>query len=209
MVENNTPRILIVGKLRSGKSLIARYLERKYNFHEVAFGDELKRSADRLFGNTEVAEYMREPIYRGGAEDVPFLDPNEIVGYRKPRRLYQDFGQLLRTMDENIWVRHAESMMESLETLRTTAGIVISDGRQPNEIEWAKRNGFVIIRVSANEDTRLARAEAEGDAFSLEDLRHGTEQHIDDYAVDYEVWNDGGDRAELERKIDEIMEGIV
>lgn len=207
MNENNTPRILLVGKLRSGKSLIARYLERKYNFREVAFGDELKRSADRLFETTEVAEYKREPIYRGG-EGVPFIDPYEIVGYRKPRRLYQSFGQLMRQMDENIWIRHAEETMKAFENLRTTEGIVIPDGRQPNEIDWARRNGFVIIRVNANEDIRLARAESEGDAFSLEDLRHDTEQHIDDYAVDYEVWNDGDDRAELERKIDEIMEEV-
>lgn len=201
---DNIPRILLVGKMRSGKSATARHLVLNYNFSELAFGDELKRTADRLFETTEVAEYKREPIRRGGADDVPFLDPNEIVGYRKPRQLYQDFGQLLRSMDEDIWIRQVERSMEAAEILRTTEGIVISDGRQPNEIAWARRNGFVIIRINANEDTRLERARKESDAFSEEDTKHETESHIDGYKVDYEVDNNG-DAGELGRQIDEIM----
>src|SRR5690625_2745172 len=197
-------RIAITGKLRSGKTAIARLLEVKYGFHTISFGDALKRVADELFEGSSV--YQAEPI----EVDCPFSEGGKTTaGYRKPRKLYQDVGSALRALDPDVWIRQAERTMRVWEGYRDTRGIVIDDLRQPNEYEWARANGFVIIRVNANEDTRLARAQAAGDAFSIEDLRHETEQYVDDFAVDYDVWNDGDDIDELERKVDEIMAKIT
>lgn len=204
MNTNKLPRIALTGKLRSGKSHIASYISARYGFIELSFGDALKRVANELFEGSDV--YKFEPITR----ECPFSeDGYETIGYHKPRKLYQDVGQSLRALDEDVWIRQLEKSMYIWEDMRSTKGIIIDDLRQPNEYEWARRNGFVIIRVNANEDTRLERARAAGDDFSLEDLRHDTEMHVDDYEVDYEIWNDDGvSLTELERNIDVIMSDI-
>lgn len=184
LTEASTPRIAFCGKIRSGKSTCASHLFMYYGFTQVSFGTRLKAVADDLFQYSEV---------------YPKVDG------KKPRKLYQDFGQLVRTLDSNVWIDQAASMVEFHEDSRRHRGIVIDDLRQPDEYAWAKANGFTIIRVSADDEVRKRRAELVGDDFTEEDLRHDTEMHTDDFAVDYEITNDGRDYGELGRKVDEIM----
>ena len=196
-------KVAITGKLRSGKSTAASHLVLNHGFERVSFGGALSRYADELFDGSDV--YPTE--YVEIESNCPFgSEPVKIK--RKNRRLLQDFGEAMRALDPHIWIRHAESLVEYYADKRSTRGIVIDDLRQPNEEAWARANGFIIVRVNANEDTRIARAKEAGDDFGIEDLRHGTELHVDDIEADYDVWNDGEDRAELERKIDELMSEI-
>lgn len=181
---DNITKIAITGKLRSGKSSVADYIfVENDDFHVVSFGSTLKYYADRLLSQSEFTP-----------EDK-----------RKPRELYQKFGQKMREIDDNIWIKHAEGNIDLLTKSFDAKGIIIDDLRQPNEYEWARANGYTIIRVNANEDTRIARAEALGDSFGLESLRHETEQSVDDFEVDFDLWNDGDDTEELRRQVDEIM----
>ena len=179
-------KIAICGRLRSGKDEIAQHLYIKYGFDKVAFGDELKRIAHEAF---------------------PWVSE-----YSKPRALYQTFGQLMREIDPTVWVSHAERKVNGTIDFRVNVGaeqvgIVITDLRQQNEYDWARANGFTIIRVTAPDDVRIARAIKAGDNFSDNDLEHVTESAIDGFAVDYEVVNDRS-VDDLQRKIDEIMEAI-
>lgn len=176
------PKIMIVGKLRSGKSEMAKILRGRYGYHEVSFGQSLKYYAHKIFAESHFAN-------------------------GKPRALYQQFGQLCRDIDSGVWIRHAESYVKLYEDRRSTEGIVISDGRQPDEIAWARANGFTVVRVTASDDVRIARAERNGDVFTYEDLTHPTEQYIDGFTVDYEIRNDGAYPdlvAEVERLVVEI-----
>lgn len=187
-------RIALTGRMRSGKSAIAEYLHIYYGLTRLSFADELKGVADRLFRGS--------PIY------------DTETGH-KPRRLYQDFGQAMRALDPDVWIRRVDSAMRAHEDFRSHKGVVIDDLRQPNEYDWARENGFTIIRVNANEDTRIDRSEQAGDVFTLDDLRHETELYIDDFEVDYDVWNDyssynwrPGLQGGVRREIDDIMEEI-
>ena len=194
-------RIAICGKLRSGKSAIADHLTYEYGFTKMSFGAELKRQADELFADSEVfkTEETRVPDIFGGTR---------VISERKPRELYQRYGQAMRSLDPDVWVNQLARTAEVYANMRSTIGLVIDDLRQPNEEIWARDNGFTIIRVNANEDTRLERARALGDAFEIEDLRHETELHIDDIEADYDIWNDGEDTEELKRKIGDIIAKI-
>src|SRR5690606_14194732 len=187
-------KIALTGKLRAGKSAVASYLSADYGFEEVAFGSALKYYADKIFAYSDVSAYKPEVITKYGV----------AWSKRKPRRLYQDFGQKLRELDPNIWISHAEAVVQIYEDKKSTAGIVLSDLRQPNEFEWCKRNGFVIVRVTAPLETRVRRAEIAGDAFDMASLDHDTESHSDGFEVDYEIINDGT-YEDLERKVDEII----
>lgn len=82
---------------------------------------------------------------------------------------------------------------------------VISDLRQPNEIERCRSEGYVIIRINAPDGVRIQRAVDSNDAFNYADLKHETESHVDSFAVDYDVSNDR-DLAHLYAQIDAIIE---
>ena|SRR5690625_976863 len=196
MTQNKPIRIALTGRMRSGKSTIADHLWLKYDFAKVSFGSPIRRIADEYFSH----------LYEEVTEVCEFTGL-ETKKERKPRALLQNIGQLLRQIDEDVWIKQAESSVEVWQNYRDVHGIVIDDLRQPNEYEWARENNFVIIRVEADEAMRLRRSEQEGDSFNEEDLTHDTEQHSDNFSVDYTITNDG-DLDELERQVDEIMSDI-
>jgi dephospho-CoA kinase len=176
-------KIALTAKLRAGKDTVADHLHIRHSFDKVAFGGALKRNVNETF---------------------PWL-----TGPKKPRALLQQYGQLMREIDPQVWVRHVERKVNGIIDLRVNTGadrigIVISDLRQPNEYEWAHANGFTIIRVTAPDDVRVGRAISAGDDFTVHDLAHETELAIDGFAVDYEIVNDGT-VDDLKRKIDEIL----
>src|SRR5690554_1241687 len=71
-------KLVLCGKMRSGKDTVAGYLTLFYDYQPFAFGDTLKRYSHEIFGGFD----------------------------GKPRELYQTFGQLCRTIEPNVWVRH-------------------------------------------------------------------------------------------------------
>jgi dephospho-CoA kinase len=176
-------KIALCGRLRSGKDTAARHLFIDHNFDRVAFGDALKKNAHAAF---------------------PWV--SEVS---KPRSLYQSYGQLMRQIDPDVWIKHAEQTVDIWINMRVNdgaerVGVVITDLRQPNEYEWAKANGFTVIRVMAPDEDRIARAIAAGDDFSVHDLAHETELAIDGFAVDAEIVNDGS-VDELKAQVDAIL----
>jgi len=197
-------RIAFTGKMRSGKSTAANRLRFEHGFDLISFATPIHRIADDYFS------HMYEPIYEEAFVDCPFGGSiKRKVGTRKPRKVLQQVGQLLREIDDEVWIRQAQRMVEYSERFRDCKGVVIDDLRQDNEAKWAKDNGFIIIRVNADESDRLARIERAGDDFKAEDLRHETEQYVDDIQADYDIWNgEGVSEDELRRRVDEILAEI-
>ena len=205
LLVNESTKIAICGKLRSGKTTAAIHLHAMHGFETASFGGVLRLYAEQLFAYSDV--YKSVPI----TKPDPF-GGTMTIGHRKPRRLLQDFGQAMRKLDENIWINHVEERIKDIEREALLADrparVVIDDLRQPDEYEWAKANGFVIVRINAPDELRIERAKAAGDDFSEEDLTHETEQYVDGFVVDFEIDNEG-DTAELERKIDEILANLL
>lgn len=180
-------KIALTGKLRSGKDAVANRLYIRAMFDRIAFGDKLKE------------------LYHATLPWVP--------EHPKPRAGYQAFGQDMRRLyGEDIWIKHVERTVEASINFRKRLddhiGIVITDLRQPNELEWARANGFTIVRVTAPEADRLSRAQLAGDSFDAKDLSHDTEQHVDGFEVDYEIVNDGT-IDELYAKVDALLTEIA
>jgi dephospho-CoA kinase len=179
-------KIALTGKLRAGKDEVAQHLYIRHGFNRVAFGDALKRHAHEVF---------------------PWIPQSS-----KPRALFQAFGQLMREIDPDVWVKHAERAVQGALDFRVNTGaervgIVLTDVRQANEVAWCRENGFTLIRVTAPDEVRIARAIAANDDFTVHDLAHETELAIDGFAVDYEIVNDGS-VDDLKRQVDAIMEAI-
>jgi dephospho-CoA kinase len=179
-------KIALTGKMRSGKDTAAKHLFIDHDFDRVAFGDALKKNAHATF---------------------PWV--SEVS---KPRALYQSYGQLMRQIDPDVWIKHAEQTVDIWINLRVNdgaerVGVVITDLRQLNEYEWARANGYTIIRVNSSFDNRLKRARQAGDDFVESDLLHSTEQYVDTFEPDFEVTNDGT-VEDLKAQIDLILTEI-
>lgn len=158
---NKPIRIAIYAPMRSGKSEAARLLAAHHGFVRRSFGGALKAYAHEIFDK---------------ADGV------------KPRALYQQFGQLCRKIDPDVWVRH---LADNIEATCPDDNIVIDDLRQPNEYAWARANGFIIVKLECDADTRKARLEALGEPVTEDLLTHETETHFADFEPDYVIPNDG------------------
>ncbi|KXY30105.1 hypothetical protein AT268_17330 [Bacillus cereus] len=183
----NAKKIAITGKARSGKTELSHYAWMLYGFKEFDFSTVLKDEFHRLFPH------------------IP-RDP-------KPRAYYQKFGQWLREIDPDIWVKitmgnvHKYCFEDSLNKVNHKPKVLVNGVRQPNEYQRLKDEGFTLIRVSASDDLRIDRAKAEGDVFTEADLEHETENHIDTFEVDYEI-NNNGELIQLYGQFDEVMKDI-
>ncbi|ACV62731.1 hypothetical protein Dtox_1885 [Desulfofarcimen acetoxidans DSM 771] len=167
-------KIALTGRMRSGKDLVGDYLVTRYCFTRYALGDGVRLVCRLLYP--------------------------EAVAEGKPRQLYQAVGQGLRSIDPNVWIKYVSRNIaqDGLED------IVITDVRQQNEVDMLRRAGFIIVRVNASCQTRLKRMVACGDIFDMADLNHETELHIDTFAVDYEIFNDG-DMEGLYQQIERLL----
>jgi dephospho-CoA kinase len=181
-------KVALTGRMRSGKDSAAAYLIEKHGFVRFAFADGLKRICRDLF-------------------------PDRFADGSKPRTLLQGVGVAMREFDPDVWVNAtmreiARYQYDTERTLWYRPNYVITDLRFPNEYERLRAEGFVIIRVNASDETRIQRMIDAGDTFDDDTLTHETEQHVDSFAVDYEIDNNGS-LAELYAQVDEIMAEIT
>lgn len=169
-------KIALFGKIRSGKDTVGKILIEEHGFKRFAFGDGI---------GAIIQEYFPE-AWAGG----------------KPRKHYQHIGQQLRVLNPNVWINYMLHNIDK-ETCRKRQqwaigkedsphlNVVVTDGRQINEAERLKEEGFLIVRVVCPEEIRIERMKALGDLFKPEDLKHETELNVDRITPDVEIINDG------------------
>lgn len=118
-------KIALSGKMQSGKSTVAHYLEDTYDGSTYSFADQLKESL-MLIGVPRDWLYNTKP---------------DIV-----RRLMQVYGQVMRDVDEDWWV---DIVLDDLEEDYDDDDlVVIDDLRFKNEARKLKDEGFVLVRVT-------------------------------------------------------------
>lgn len=159
-------KIGLTGKLRSGKDQVADIISKQLNnVWKIGFAD----------GITELLEEFTPRVFEEG----------------KPRKAYQDVGQVMRGVDPDVWVRRAEKHIDTIETMLPQAHIVVKDVRQPNEVQSLRDRGFTIIKVDASPELRTARALSNNDKFDIEQMYHETELAIDKIVPDHVISNEG------------------
>lgn len=156
-------KIGLTGKMRSGKDTVGDFLKKEYGFKTFAFAEGIKFVCGSLG-----------------------LEPDDNG---KPRALYQGVGQDLRKYDPNVWVEYTLRKINKHCTDRDN--IVITDVRQPNEVEALQAAGFTIVRIHADDSLRIQRMEAAGDNYCMDDLNHETELAVDTLDTDFTINNNG------------------
>lgn len=174
-------KIAIVGLMRSGKDTVGDYLVEKYDFKRFAFAQGI---------GTIIREFFPEEWAKG-----------------KPRALYQGIGQAFREHDPNVWIKYIDRDIRALLSSNPKADIVITDTRQLNEYKYLKENGFLIIKIIAHIETRIARMTKNGDTFNRKALNHDTEKQAEAMPFDYLIHNDGT-LEELHEKLEYVIRNI-
>lgn len=162
--------IAFIGKTRSGKDTAYGLLAKKgYYVQRVAFGDALKEEFYKLFP--------------------------QFIGQPKPTKHLIFFGQSMRRIDANIWVRKTLENLAVDERFYEQANLqvptlVFTDIRQLNEYQTAKEMGTIFIRLKVSDETRKARMTALGEEVTDEVLEAHTEQLQEAFACEFTISSD-------------------
>lgn len=171
-------KIVLTGKIRSGKDTVAKMFVEEFGFTEFKLSTGITRIIKEFYPNL----------------------PN------KSRKHYTHIGQELRKLDENVWLNYTMKMIESYSFFsnKIDPDIIISDMRQQNEHERLVQEGYIVIKVDSTEENRLKRIKDENDMFDESQLYHETELTVDDIREDYLIKNNGT-LEDLEREVNRVM----
>ncbi len=200
-----TRKILIglSGKARSGKDSVGEFLVeglREYGVVKAAFADELKRqvaehfdlSHEQLYGDLKEVEDKRykKPLK---CSDGMKSDKDELSNiYWTPREIMQEYGQFMRTIDYNYWVKVLFKQL----AIKGIHSAVITDCRHPNEVDFVVNRGGYHVRTYR-----------EG-ADVIHNSNHISETALDNYkVVDFKVINNDS-LEELKLKARELADLI-
>lgn len=157
-------RIGLCGKMRSGKDTVADLILSKHpEYRTLAFADGIKKVIEICF-------------------------PEELAKGSKPREFYQYIGQNLRKLNPQVWINYTDKELQSLDN---STNVIITDCRQLNENVYLRNNGFIVVKVDADEDIRLQRIKDMGEDVSVEQFNHSTELDVDLIEPDYLLRNNG------------------
>lgn len=157
----------VSGLAQHGKDTVAQFLIDEYGYKRFAFADRLKQLAIELNPQL-VREFNSAPplpwrriagdfyyTTLAGLVDVKGWD--EAKGLQEVRRFLQELGTRCRdTFGDNVWIEALyDDLYEYSETCRRrplepgsfAPGVVISDVRFPNEVDFIRREGGIVILV--------------------------------------------------------------
>lgn len=178
------PDIGLFAKMRSGKDEVFKILDRMgFDVERVAFGDVMKESF-----------YERFP-------HIP-KDP-------KPIDLLQKYGQAMREIDPDVWVRPTMNRKQLKADILAQAGLMVpsfvfTDIRQPNEYQAVKDSGAFMVKIEAPLELRVKRMLELGETVTPEVLEAPTERYIDTFESDFVIYNDGT-IENLEKQVIEMI----
>lgn len=147
-------KIAFIGRQRSGKTTGAEALHHHFlkdgwegtHVYRTSFGKRMKVEFEKFTG--------------------------EKFDKKEHRKMIQMFGQLHRSYKDDIWVNHVANEMIVAEQ-RDYSHFIIDDVRQANEVEFCKKNGFILIYVDVPLVELEMRCSDLGEQFTP---AHSTEQ---------------------------------
>lgn len=170
----------VAGLARTGKDTVGQYLTQQYNYVRVSLADPIKHYIHVL--NPYLADGRRIVDV---VEEIGIEAAKEI---EEVRRLYQVFGtDVGRDIDNNMWLNLAGRRLDQLEKA------VITDVRFPNEAEFVRERGGVVIYIDRPAAVKVNN--------------HASENGLCSEYYDYLIVNNGN-LAQLHFKVDTILQKL-
>ena len=156
-------KIGLIGLKRAGKNTFSDIAVKEFGYKELAFADELKKYAKLLF-------------------------PDHFKNNNKPVKLLQDFGEGMRKIDTDIWVKLLANNFDKTDELN----VVVTDVRHQNEVDYLRSKGFTIVKIENNISDIIDRCRATESDFEPNLLLHKSEQlALRDDVADITIENKG------------------
>ena len=138
----------LVGYIGSGKGTVADTLVRNHQYHKFAFADALKDAVATIFtwprglleGDSNASRAFRERVDTWWSYKLGY----EVT----PRLILQKMGTeaCREGIADNIWIAALEKRIQGYDD------VVISDCRFPNEIDFIRSAGGIIVQVKRGDD---------------------------------------------------------
>lgn len=162
---------------RSGKTTFAEVLKDQ-GYHHVRFSAPLVAAARAVLKSAGCHELLFDALYASDAKDtavVPELGTTV-------RKLLQNIGQGMRSVDPDFWIKILEQRVEKLSSFhRDGCGyFVVDDLRYPNEYHALDNAKYRTVFV------KIVRPSASG-----LNTDHESESALDHFDFDYVVNNNG------------------
>ena len=164
-------KIALAGNMRSGKDTAADYIRRQY------------------FPTLKVFSFA-EPLY-----DILYMVQRTCrFELEKDRQFLQFLGDWGRQKNSKIWI---DMLIDKIKLEPYNIPIIITDARYLNELKEIERQNFVIIKIEADEDIRVARGAS--------NLNHQSEKEIEFFNnYDYIITNNDS-FDEFYKQLDSIV----
>jgi hypothetical protein len=222
----NQPRIVVSGRLAGGKDTVAEAVMRKLGCVDavrVSFATALRREVDalieavRLHGCENAAQTVATVggvAIEQGARSAELIcaalaaDPtvHSYVRTREIRLLLQEWGtDVRRASDDEYWVKQA--MREVVTHLAANRPVYVTDARFVNEVDAARRLGFLAVRLEVDLPIRAARLKAR-DGLDIDPAaeNHPSEQQLENYR-EFDLWVDNS--GPLENAVAAVSTAVV
>ena len=176
-------KIAICGKMASGKTTLADYLCKNYEFTKFSLAGPVKSLSRFLF-------------------DIPQDEKN--------REIFQRVGDGARNhLFDDIWIQTLDQQVSLYEKNNKGAHIVVDDVRYENEALYLSHNGWKIIKIEIAEPLQIERIKntyPHNWESHIQARTHASEVSLDE--ID-NLWFDYVIKAENSSKIFTLLDQII
>lgn len=221
------PRLVVSGRLASGKDTVAEAAMHAVGHPDavrVSFATALRRELDELIeairrigpstataviahvgGITESAATRTAELLCAALLADPTV--HSKMRTREIRLALQEWGtEVRRASDHCYWVKR--SMSEIVELMAADKAVYVTDARFANEVEPARKLGFLAVRLEVTAPIRAARLRAR-DGLELDPVaeQHPSEMELEAFQG-FDLWVDNsGPLDESTRQVAHALEG--
>lgn len=182
------PHLGLAGRMGSGKSTVAHYLQGHYGYTEYALAQPLKAGVQCWFSLSDAQ--LHDPHLKNQVDPRWGVTPRYLlqhVGTELFRHRLTQYLPLMRQLSYTLWIENFRRWYQHLHDQHSVPPpVVVSDVRFPDEIEALRTLGLRILWI-------------ERDLESIE--THSSEQSITALDADHTLLNTS-DRSALERQVD-------
>jgi len=173
----------LTGRSGSGKDTVGEHLHENYDFHRLAFAQQIKTAAINIFD----LDYGQ--VYGEKKEHID-------ARYNKTgRQLIQELGtEVVRAIHPDVWIINLKKQFDYIMQTRRSKNTVVTDIRFPNEAEAILSWGGEVWMISGRENSNV-------------DLSHESERLFSRIKRHREIDNSGSLEG-LYHRVDGIMKEL-
>lgn len=207
-------RLIVMGKMAAGKTTASDYYVRRYGATAWTVAERIKQVAHAAVGHSGDLGSLLDVVLTGGGQErlrqeatwqlLRFADSYEMEP-GKPRRLYQEVGQILRDLapeSQLCWEQDLERRIESSPSTFTVVDVRSKEGHG----FFVGERGYRCLVIDASLATRKRRLLARDRHDVVDDsvFSHQSETDVDSLASDWVISNESDDPSALHAGLDGV-----